>query len=82
MSFISFYLFYRDKDNQIAVFQKSALEMEKLLAESKSEKLRHMEEAFQAKKKATELETRQVLFLINSKYFAGILLLCHLGLVK
>ncbi|CAE1331944.1 AMOTL [Acanthosepion pharaonis] len=47
-----------DKDNQIAVFEKSALEMEKLLSESKSEKLRHMEEAFQAKKKAAELEAR------------------------
>lgn len=47
-----------DKDNQIAVFEKSAVEMEKLLSESKSEKLRHMEEAFQAKKKATELEAR------------------------
>merc|ERR1712142_684731 len=47
-----------DKDNQNAVFQNGTHEMEKALAESKSDKLRHMEEAFQAKKKATELETR------------------------
>lgn len=47
-----------NEDTDIAIFQKSALEMEKLMAESKSEKLRHMEEAFQAKKKASELEAR------------------------
>ncbi|GAB1599073.1 angiomotin-like [Argonauta hians] len=33
-------------------------EAEKLLAETKSEKLRHMEEAYQAKKKITELEAK------------------------
>ncbi|XP_029635214.1 angiomotin [Octopus sinensis] len=48
-----------DGHQQLEKYPKGvSFETEKLLAESKSEKLRHMEEAYQAKKKSTELEAR------------------------
>lgn len=54
--FFFYYLFFRDA--KIAALEKTSQDAEKLIAEARSEKIRHMDEVHAAQKKLTDLESR------------------------
>ena len=43
---------------RIAALEQSSVETEKIIAEARSERLKHLEEVYQANRKAAELESR------------------------
>lgn len=48
------------RDAKIAALEKTSQETEKLIAEARSEKIRHMDEVHAAQKKVADLESRHV----------------------
>lgn len=57
--YISIYIFYfNHRDAKIAALEKTSQDAEKLIAEARSEKIRHMDEVHAAQKKLTDLESR------------------------
>lgn len=49
------------RDAKIAALEKTSQETEKLIAEARSEKIRHMDEVHAAQKKVADLESRYCL---------------------
>lgn len=56
-------MFYRDA--KIAALEKTSAESERLIAEVRSEKIRHMDELHSAQKKVADLESRYVFLNIK-----------------
>lgn len=46
------------RDAKIAALEKTSQETEKLIAEARTEKIRHMDEVHAAQKRVTDLESR------------------------
>ena len=49
-------LFFRDA--RIAALEKGSVETEKIIAEARTDKLKHLEEVYQANKRSAELEAK------------------------
>ena len=54
-----------NRDAKIAALEKTSQDAEKLIAEARSEKMRHMDEVHAAQKKLADLESRYLNKLIN-----------------
>lgn len=52
---------YFSRDAKIAALEKTSQETEKIIAEARNEKIRHMDEVHAAQKKVADLESRFVL---------------------
>lgn len=52
---------FDSRDAKIAALEKTSQETEKLIAEARSEKIRHMDEVHAAQKKVADLESRYCL---------------------
>lgn len=55
---MSYILKFVSRDAKIAALEKTSQETEKLIAEARSEKIRHMDEVHAAQKKVADLESR------------------------
>lgn len=51
------------RDAKIAALEKTSQETEKLIAEARSEKIRHMDEVYASQKKVADLESRYFILL-------------------
>lgn len=56
--FIPIYIICFYRDAKIAALEKTSQETEKLIAEARTEKIRHMDEVHAAQKRVTDLESR------------------------
>lgn len=54
---IMLYLFF-NRDAKIAALEKTSQETEKIIAEARNEKIRHMDEVHAAQKKVADLESK------------------------
>lgn len=61
-----FSLFSRDA--KIAALEKTSQETEKIIAEARNEKIRHMDEVHAAQKKVADLESRYVYYKHHIHY--------------
>lgn len=55
---VLYILKFSSRDAKIAALEKTSQETEKLIAEARSEKIRHMDEVHAAQKKVADLESR------------------------
>jgi len=58
---VLYILKFVSRDAKIAALEKTSQETEKLIAEARSEKIRHMDEVHAAQKKVADLESRYCL---------------------
>lgn len=58
---VLYILKFISRDAKIAALEKTSQETEKLIAEARSEKIRHMDEVHAAQKKVADLESRYCL---------------------
>lgn len=66
------------RDAKIAALEKTSQETEKLIAEARSEKIRHMDEVHAAQKKVADLESRYCLLCFCLVHGNVIMSLYHL----
>lgn len=52
------------RDAKIAALEKTSAESERLMAEARNEKIRHMDELHIAQKKVADLESRSVYYIL------------------
>lgn len=62
-----YYIYFFNRDAKIAALEKTSAESERLMAEARSEKIRHMDELHLAQKKVADLESRYENLKNNSK---------------
>lgn len=58
LSFLTYVCLCDSRDAKIAALEKTSQDAEKLIAEARSEKMRHMDEVHAAQKKLADLESR------------------------